>query len=35
MALVYSKCLTARNSSVAGASLFLLYLISKRRGASG
>ncbi|KAG8436756.1 hypothetical protein GDO86_007733 [Hymenochirus boettgeri] len=35
MAPVYSKYLTVRNSSAAGAALFLLYLISKRRGASG
>ncbi|NP_001084980.1 ATP binding cassette subfamily D member 3 S homeolog isoform X1 [Xenopus laevis] len=35
MAPVYSKYLNARNTSVAGAALFLLYLISKRRGASG
>ncbi|KAM3915444.1 ATP-binding cassette sub-family D member 3 isoform 1-T1 [Leptodactylus fuscus] len=35
MAPVYSKYLTARNSSAAGAALILLYLLSKRRGANG
>uniref|UniRef100_A0A8C5QR30 ATP-binding cassette sub-family D member 3 n=1 Tax=Leptobrachium leishanense TaxID=445787 RepID=A0A8C5QR30_9ANUR len=34
MAPVYSKYLTVRNSSAAGAALFLLYLLSKRRGKS-
>ncbi|KAM4023495.1 ATP-binding cassette sub-family D member 3 isoform 2-T2 [Anomaloglossus baeobatrachus] len=35
MAPVYSKYLTVRNSSAAGAALVLLYLLSKRRGANG
>ncbi|XP_077132702.1 ATP-binding cassette sub-family D member 3 [Ranitomeya variabilis] len=35
MAPVYSKYLTVRNSSAAGAALILLYLLSKRRGANG
>ncbi|XP_075689298.1 ATP-binding cassette sub-family D member 3 [Rhinoderma darwinii] len=35
MAPVYSKYLTVRNSSAAGAALVLLYLLNKRRGASG
>ncbi|KAM4720613.1 ATP-binding cassette sub-family D member 3 [Rhinophrynus dorsalis] len=35
MAPVYSKYLTARNSTAAGAALILLYLLSKRRGANG
>ncbi|XP_053325015.1 ATP-binding cassette sub-family D member 3 [Spea bombifrons] len=35
MAPVYSKYLTVRNSSAAGAALFVLYLLSKRRRKSG
>ncbi|XP_071984961.1 ATP-binding cassette sub-family D member 3 isoform X2 [Engystomops pustulosus] len=35
MAPVYSKYLTARNSTAAGAALVLLYLLNRRRGASG
>ncbi|XP_063795924.1 ATP-binding cassette sub-family D member 3 isoform X1 [Pseudophryne corroboree] len=35
MAPVYSKYLTVRNCSATGAALLLLYLINKRKGASG
>ncbi|XP_075038445.1 ATP-binding cassette sub-family D member 3 isoform X2 [Mixophyes fleayi] len=35
MAPVYSKYLTVRNCSATGAALILLYLVSKRKGASG